>query len=35
MGLEASVQFEDEALIAAEAKFNADLTDEAGKEADS
>ena len=29
MGLEASVQFEDEALIAAEAEFGADLADEA------
>ena len=30
MGLEASVQFEDEALIAAEAEFGADFVDEAG-----
>ena len=29
MGLEASVQFEDEALIAAEAEFGADLAEEA------
>ena len=29
MGLEASVQFEDEALIAAEAEFGADFVDEA------